>query len=126
MAASFLSNAAFLKGCVMKPSHLLVAVCISLSMVPAVGHAQRASFDALRDSLAAVRDVPQLYRMERGTEPPGAARTIDPLVRRGLIALRIYQLTDDRADAHRARDVFDAAVQRFPNDPLSHYALAYA
>ena len=109
----------------MKPSHLLFAVCTWL-LVPAVGHAQRASLDALHDSLAAVRDVPLLYRMERGTELPGAARTIEPLLRRGLIALRIYQLTDDRADAHRSRDVFDAAVQRFPNDPLSHYALAYA
>src|SRR4051812_42833157 len=74
-----------------------------------------------RDSLAATTDVPGLYRMERGLEMPGAARTIGPILERGLIARRIYELTGDRADAARSRDAFGKALEKYPKEPWSHY-----
>jgi hypothetical protein len=47
-------------------------------------------------------------------------------VRRGLLALRIWELTDDRDDAERSRDVFQTAAERFPGETWSHYGLALA
>ncbi|HUF51106.1 MAG TPA: hypothetical protein VMN60_09750 [Longimicrobiales bacterium] len=109
----------------MKLRHLLAAGFVLL-LVPFDARAQVAGVTALRDSLAAIVDVPLLFRLERSTVLPGAARTVEPLLRRGVIALRVWELTGDRADADRARDVFEAAVQRFGDDPLSHYGVALA
>jgi GWxTD domain-containing protein len=47
-------------------------------------------------------------------------------VRRGLLALRIWELSDDRDDAERSRDVFQTAAERFPGETWSHYGLALA
>lgn len=81
---------------------------------------------ALRDSLAGIRDVPLLFRMERGLPTPPMAPGVDAIARRGLTALRIWELTEDRADADRARETFETAVARFPGEVWSHYGLALA
>jgi hypothetical protein len=57
--------------------------------------AQRPDFSPLRDSLAAITDVPLLYRIERAGDPAGTARTVEPIIRRGLVALRIWELTSN-------------------------------
>ena len=88
--------------------------------------AQRPDFSALRDSLAGITDVPLLFRMERSVAPAGTAATVEPVVRRGLVALRIWELTRDRDDANRSRDVFETATERFPEERWSHYGLALA
>lgn len=97
-----------------------------LCLLPTLLQAQGADFTSLRDSLAGITDVPLLYRMERAVAPPGAARRIEPVVRRGLVALRIWELTGDRDDAQRSRDVFETARDRFPSEVWSHYGLALA
>lgn len=97
-----------------------------LFLLPVVLQAQRADFTPLRDSLADIIDVPLLYRMERAVQAPGAAREVEPVVRRGLVALRIWEITGDREDAERSRDVFETARDRFPAEVWSHYGLALA
>jgi tetratricopeptide (TPR) repeat protein len=97
-------------------------ICIQ---APALS-AQRPDYAALRDSLSAITDVPLLYRMERSVPPAGTAATVEPVVRRGLVALRIWELTRDRDDANRSRDVFETATERFPGQVWSHYGLALA
>lgn len=109
----------------MKSPHLLLAV-LAVAGLPLQLNAQRSDFRHLQDSLATLNDVPLLYRLERAVAPPGAAREIEPVVRRGLIALRIWELSGDRADADRSRDVFQTAAERFPTDSWSHYGLALA
>lgn len=109
----------------MKLRHLLLVVLPVQFMLTADAQAQRPDYDALRDTLSELRDVPLLYRLERagGT---GTVTTAEPLIRRGLIALRIWELTSDRADAERARGVFEQASERFAADAWSHYGLALA
>lgn len=106
----------------------LTAACLTTSClaVPLSAHAQRPDLDAFQDSLAGMTDVPLLYRLERSVEPPGGARTVEAVVRRGLVALRIFELTGDRDDAERSRDVFETATERFPGQSWSHFGLALA
>src|SRR4051812_10472611 len=102
--------------------HLVLAPILLL--FPMSAHAQTRDPARFRDSLAVTTDVPGLFRMERGLEMPGSARTIGPILERGLIARRIYELTGDRADAARSRDAFDKALQKYPKEPWSHYGMA--
>ena len=108
----------------MKPQHLLFALVLLATADPVA--AQRPDYVALRDSLSALRDVPLLYRLERGSLPVAGAASAEPLVRRGLVALRIWEVTSDRADADRARDLFEQATERFATEPWTHYGLALA
>lgn len=97
-------------------------------LVPGPGSAQGTDFLAVRDSLATVQDVSVLRRMQSQLPMPGMARSADALVVRGLIALRIYELTSDRDDSRAAQEVFERATERFPDVPWLQYGagLAYA
>ncbi|MEO5509219.1 MAG: GWxTD domain-containing protein [Longimicrobiales bacterium] len=97
-----------------------------LILPPCSARAQARDFMQFRDSLRGVTDVPALYRMERALEQPGTAKTVGPVLQRGLIAIRIHEMTGDDADASRAREAFEKATQRFPSDPWSHYGAALA
>lgn len=108
----------------MKLGHLLLSGCLLL--MAAETEAQRPDFGALQDTLSALADVPLLYRMERALERPAGAASIDPIVRRGLIGLRLWELTGDRDDARRALQTFEAGVERFPMEAWSHYGEALA
>ncbi|NJD10384.1 MAG: hypothetical protein FIB01_08040 [Gemmatimonadetes bacterium] len=105
--------------------HLLSTI-VAVLLLPGAAGAQRPDFLPLRDSIAQLTDVVQLQRLERSLEMPGVARTLAPVIRRGLLALRSWELSGDRADADRARETFQVAVQRFPREPWSHYGLALA
>lgn len=109
----------------MKLRYLLVACGFWLLLAPGLS-AQRPDYFAVRDSIAQLDDLPLLRRMERAVALPGAAPTAEPLVRRGLIALRLWELTKERDEAERSRDLFETAVARFPAEAWSHYGLALA
>jgi hypothetical protein len=104
--------------------HALIAAAFLL--IPLSLPAQRPDLAAFQDSLTDITDVPLLYRLERSIQPPGGAGTVEPVLRRGLVALRIWELTGDRDDAERSRDVFETAAERFPAQSWSHFGVALA
>ena len=109
----------------MKSRYLLFAVFAGV-LLPQGVTAQRAEYQGVRDSLTAITDLAELRRLERAVPMPGAATSLEPLVRRGLIALRLFTLTHDREEYERSRDIFERAVERYPGEVWSHYGLALA
>ncbi len=92
--------------------------------VPA--ESQQRDVRATWDTLAAIRDVPVLMRLERSFPLPGQARSADPVIGRGLVALRVFELTGDREDYRRAHEALERGTERFSGDARAHHALALA
>ncbi|MFO7260894.1 MAG: hypothetical protein DIU52_007045 [bacterium] len=83
-------------------------------LVPAAAAAQERDYGALRDSLARL-------------ESPAAVRALlaaadRPPLERGLIGLRLHELTGDDDDLEAARRAFDAANRDAPH-PWAHYGI---
>ena len=95
---------------------------ILLATTPARGQSRDAA--RFRDSLRTISDVTALRRLERSLELPTVAHTVGPVLERGLIAQRLWEISSDREDARRARDAFQQAVRRFPEEPWAHYGLS--
>lgn len=102
---------------------VVLAVLLAL---PAGAVAQGVDMQAVQDSLAGETDVPRLYRLERALPMAAVAPGPDDVLRRGLLALRIWELTDDRGDATRALETFETGATRFPRDARAHYGVALA
>jgi len=81
---------------------------------------------AFRDSLAAHTDVAALHRLQAQLPTPGAAASPDALIARGLIRLRVYEVTGESVDGELAKDVFERGVERFSRVAWMHYGLALA
>ncbi|MCI0433825.1 MAG: hypothetical protein L0271_09245 [Gemmatimonadetes bacterium] len=93
---------------------------------PAQAAAQRPGLHAFRDSLATITDVAALRRAQAALPMPGTARDPESLIRRGLIGLRVYELTQDPADSERVREVFERGAERFAGEAWLHYGLGLA
>lgn len=105
----------------------LLSIVVGWSVLVAAGAgAQEPDWEAFRDSLAVLTDVPALHRLQGRLPMPGMAATPEPLIERGLIRLRIWELTGDLVDAELAEDVFERGVERFPQVAWLHYGLALA
>jgi hypothetical protein len=100
-----------------------IGIALLAALLPAPVLAQRADISALRDSLTGLSDVPVLRRLQAQTAMPGVANTADEVIRRGMIGLRIYELTQDHADSDRAREVFERGTDRFPDVAWMHHGL---
>ncbi len=106
----------------MKLTHaILLAV-----LLPAPLAAQTREWTSYRDSLRALSDVPALQRLQSRLPMPGMATTPEPLIERGLIRLRIAEVTHDATDAQLAREAFERGADRFPRVTWMHYGLALA
>lgn len=83
-------------------------------LVPAAAAAQERDYVALRDSLARL-DAPAAVRelLAAPDRPP---------LERGLIALRLHELTESDGDLDAARDAFEAA-NRGAGHPWAHYGI---
>lgn len=103
-------------------SLLLVAALF----VPGALSGQQTDYTAVRDSLRTVQDVAALRRMRTQLPMPGSARDADALVLRGLVGLRLYELTSDREDSEAAVAVFERGAERFPDVAWMHYGLGVA
>lgn len=103
---------------------LAAVVFCTMVVFPAHVCAQAREYLEFRDSLSRLTDVAALYRLQ--SQRPMAATTgqAGGVIERGLIGLRIYELTGDEDDASRARDVFRQASERFPDVAWTHYGLA--
>jgi GWxTD domain-containing protein len=94
--------------------------------LPAAIAAQGRDYFALRDSLAAITDVGALHRLQGRLPTPGGATSADPIIERGLIRIRIYELTRDRTDGELAKETFERGAERFADVVWVHYGLAMA
>ena len=85
-----------------------------LALAPLQLKAQEGNLAALRDSLSRNSKVPDLKKraamMAKGLE------TTDPdaLMERGLIMVRLYELTSENKAGVEARDLFEKAIERDP------------
>ena len=109
-----------------KSSRAHVLALLAALVVPCAASAQATDYFAVRDSLKAVQDVAALRRMQTRLPMPGAARDADALVLRGLIGLRLYELTSDREDSRAVVEVFERGAERFPDVAWLHYGLGLA
>jgi GWxTD domain-containing protein len=105
------------------PSFLAVVAAV---LAPASVEAQARDWNAYRDSLRGLADVPALVRLQGRLPMPGMATTPEALLERGFIGLRIWELTHETTDAERAEAVFERGVERFADVAWLHYGLALA
>jgi hypothetical protein len=97
------------------------------ALIPAASAAAQATdYTAVRDSLKAVQDAAVLRRMQARLPMPGAARDAESLVLRGLVGLRLYELTSQTEDSEAAVAVFERGAERFPEVAWLHYGLGLA
>jgi len=103
---------------------LTLAVCAAASL-PAQSPADRASIEALRDSLAAVQDSTRLGRLEAATIAVAKQRREDPMVhlRLGFIGYRIGELTGTKSHYDDAAGEFEWAAELRPDWPYTWYGL---
>lgn len=98
---------------------LLLALCA----LPAAVQAQHRDWALLRDSLALDTSRVQLRRREaalaRSQETPARFE-------RGVVLLRLRELTGEKKDIDQARELFEKVVDRLPNDAWAHYFYGYA
>ncbi|MGQ0560334.1 MAG: hypothetical protein ACT443_00505 [Gemmatimonadota bacterium] len=103
---------------------ILIALLLTLSAVPA-GQAQGLDLDELNDRLASEKDIQSLRRREFSLARASATST-DALLERGMVFIRLQQLTGNSDDAKRARNIFERAAQKLPEDPRPLYGLGLA
>src|SRR5687768_15730853 len=90
-----------------------LAVLSLLCLCPSPAAAQQGPLRAFHDAVAITTSVDSLRGLLAGiggTDAPA-------LVRRGLVGVRLYQLTQDRTHAEGADEALEAAVERAPQDP---------
>src|SRR5438105_8452577 len=79
------------------------------------------AFQASLEHLKTWADLESLDRARRNDSLSPA-----PLLERGFIALRLYEITSSRKDANRARQLFGTATDKYQRLPWAHYGLALA
>lgn len=105
---------------------LLIALTASHSMRPGLAHAQVADLATFQDSLRSIGSVDQL----RGMLALRASRTAEKspvsLTERGLVALRLFDLTSEKSHSKLAQESFKQALKRQPGYGWAHYGLGLA
>ena len=86
---------------------------------------QEGGLGALHDSLRQSSSVPELRRRE-AVLAQGDAHTPAVLMERGLVLLRLYELTRDNRTGDQARDLFEEAIERDPANGWAHFGLGLA
>lgn len=87
--------------------------------------AQTLDLDELHDRLAGEQDLTQLRRREFALAR-ASATSAEAMLERGMVLLRLHQITQDGDDAKRSRDIFERAAKKLPGDPRPYYGLALA
>ena len=94
-----------------------------LVLAPGVAAAQEVDVDVLRKSLAQDSSVDQLRRREAGLAN-ASKMSVEAMLERGLVLLRLYELRGNKDDASEARDILERAAKKAPEDERTHYAFA--
>src|SRR5438128_1209440 len=87
--------------------------------------AQTVSIDELRDRLSSEKDIPTLrkreFELNRRT-----GTNVEAMIERGMVMMRLYEMTRDDRDAKQASAMFDRAKKKVPNDARVYYGMALA
>ena len=103
----------------------MFALLVILTFAPAHALAQR-DLAQLHDSLQRI-DEPSVLRSmiaQRGGRK--ADRNPELLTERGLIAMRLYEITSARPDGKNAQKAFEQAIKQAPRYGWAHYGLGLA
>ena len=87
--------------------------------------AQTVSIDSLREQLSKEDDIPALRRREFDLNRRGSTQP-EAMIERGMVLLRLYEMTRDNDDVEAARKMFDRASKKLPNDARPYYAMGIA
>jgi hypothetical protein len=87
--------------------------------------AQTPDLDHLIEEIAAEKDISVLRRREFSLAR-ASATSDDALLERGLVFMRLHQLSGDSKDDKFARDLIERAARKMPADPRPLYALGLA
>lgn len=101
----------------------IIVLSTLLSAAPAIAYAQQVDVDSLRKSLAQDSSVDELRRREAALAR-ASKTSVEAMLERGTILLRLYELNGDKDDADEARDITERASKKMPDDPRTHYAYA--
>lgn len=100
----------------------MFALLLFTLIAPARASAQR-DLALLHDSLQRIDDPTLLRGMIAERADKRAKRSPDLLTERGLIGLRLYELTASRPDGKNAQRAFEEALRQFPEYGWAHYGL---
>ncbi|KPK79948.1 MAG: hypothetical protein AMS25_10920 [Gemmatimonas sp. SM23_52] len=81
---------------------------------------------ALWDRLGGISDSDSLRALEDDPSEVEEISPLESLIKHGLIALRLYELSFDRGHHHRAVKSLKEPRVRFSDFPWAHYALGMA
>lgn len=101
-------------------------ILLSVLAVPAAGLAQQRDLELLRDSLSRSSSVPELRTREVALARGELAKNPGILMERGLVLLRLFELTNENGDGDAAREAFEQAIERAPSNGWAHYGLGLA
>ena len=116
----------------MSRTHIVWLILVAGAIAPSRGGAQapseRTALEALRDSLAAVRDTASLRRLEAATIDIARVRRDDALLhlRLGFIAFRLGELKSAKREYEAAASEFEWASELRPEWPYPWYGLGLA
>ncbi len=100
----------------------MLALLVLLIIAPAHALAQR-DLAQLHDSLQRIADPSLLRGMIAQRSNKQAERNPELLTERGLIGVRLYELTASRPDGKNAQKAFEQAIKRAPRYGWAHYGL---
>lgn len=104
----------------------LFAAAVALLALAAPLQAQRTSaIIELRDRLANEKDIPALRRREFSLAR-STATSAEAMIERGMVLLRLYDLTRDDEDIKQARKMFERALKKLPGDARPYYGMGVA
>lgn len=102
----------------------IILPLVLVALLPSSARAQRVHLDSVRQALAVAVSVPELRQREsslaRSTDLPGAA------LERGLVLIRLYELTREEQDAEAAREAFQAVLRQDSSIAYAHFGLGLA
>ncbi|HUP88621.1 MAG TPA: hypothetical protein VM100_04705 [Longimicrobiales bacterium] len=85
--------------------------------------AQNVSIDRLREELAQEKDIATLRKREFELNRRGSTST-EAMIERGMVLVRLYEMTRDDKDAKQAGQMFDRAKKKLPTDARVFYGMA--
>jgi hypothetical protein len=102
----------------------MLALLVALTLAPTYVFAQR-DLALLHDSLQRIDDPSTLRDMIAHRGGRQAERNPELLTERGLIGMRLYELTSSRPDGKTAQRAFERAIEQAPRYGWAHYGLGW-